>query len=80
MDVGPNVERAAAFKLCGKSMILSIIEMLAESMTLADKSGVGADLLLEFMRDFIPAPSVIGYGTRSVDKYQLLTLSTTMST
>lgn len=30
IDVGNNVERAAAFKLCGNGMIASIIELLAE--------------------------------------------------
>lgn len=60
IDVGANVERAASFKLCGNSMILSIIETLAESMILAEKSGVGAELLYEFIKEFLPAPSFIG--------------------
>lgn len=64
IDVGSNVERAAAFKLCGNSLILSIVETLAESMTLADKTGVGAELLFEFVKEFIPAPSFIGYGSK----------------
>jgi len=31
-------------------VILGVIEILAESMTLADKTGVGAPLLMEFVR------------------------------
>ncbi|BGP69263.1 hypothetical protein NBRC10513v2_002606 [Rhodotorula toruloides] len=64
IDVGNNVERAAAFKLCGNGMIASIIELLAEAMTLADRTGVGSDLLFEFIKEFLPAPSFIGYGSK----------------
>jgi 3-hydroxyisobutyrate dehydrogenase-like beta-hydroxyacid dehydrogenase len=32
-----------------------VIELLSESMTLADKSGVGADLLYEFIKEFLRA-------------------------
>ncbi|GAA6052053.1 hypothetical protein JCM3770_002342 [Rhodotorula araucariae] len=64
IDVGSNVERAAAFKLCGNGMIASIIELLAEQFTLADRTGVGADLLYEFVKEFLPAPSFIGYGAK----------------
>ncbi|GAA5837134.1 hypothetical protein JCM11251_005263 [Rhodosporidiobolus azoricus] len=62
IDVGSNVERAASFKLQGNGLIIGIIELLAEGMTLADKSGVGSDLLYEFIKEFIPAPSFVGYG------------------
>lgn len=34
MDLGSNVEKAAAFKLCGNSLILGVIELLAETFTL----------------------------------------------
>lgn len=50
IDVGSNVERAAAFKLNGNFLILSIIESLSEAMTLADKTGVGANLLMDFVK------------------------------
>ncbi|KAK4053548.1 hypothetical protein OIV83_001716 [Microbotryomycetes sp. JL201] len=64
LDVGSNVERASAFKLNGNMMVLGIIELLAEGLTLAEKTGVGAELLMEFVKEFMPAPSAIGYGTR----------------
>lgn len=79
LDVGSNVERAAAFKLsesaffftgtgeqdcssyftplfpscvcaAGNFLLLGILETLAEALTLADKCGVGADLLMEFVK------------------------------
>ncbi|GAA5829479.1 hypothetical protein JCM3766R1_001113 [Sporobolomyces carnicolor] len=67
IDVGANVERASAFKLLGNSVVLGVIELLAESMTLADKSGVGAELLFEFIKEFLPAPSFIGYGKKILE-------------
>ncbi|BGP46971.1 hypothetical protein JCM10450v2_002823 [Rhodotorula kratochvilovae] len=67
IDVGSNVERAAAFKLCGNGMIASIIELLAEQFTLADRTGVGADLLYEFVKEFLPAPSFVGYGAKILE-------------
>ncbi|GAA5998206.1 hypothetical protein JCM5350_000546 [Sporobolomyces pararoseus] len=67
IDVGANVERAASFKLLGNSVVLGVIELLAESMTLADKSGVGSELLYEFIKEFLPAPSFIGYGKKILE-------------
>ncbi|KAM0788608.1 hypothetical protein ACM66B_001728 [Microbotryomycetes sp. NB124-2] len=64
LDVGSDVERASKFKLNGNFMVLGIIELLAEGLTLAEKTGVGAELLMEFVKEFMPAPSAIGYGTR----------------
>lgn len=52
MDFGSNPERAASFKLIGNSLILSTIEMLSEGMTLAEKTGVGADRYFEFIQEF----------------------------
>jgi len=64
IDVGSNVERAASFKLNGNFLILGIIEILAEGMTLAEKTGVGSELLYEFIKEFLPAPSFLGYGKK----------------
>ncbi|CAO1622366.1 unnamed protein product [Jaminaea pallidilutea] len=68
MDFGANPERAASFKLIGNAMILSTIEVLSETMTLAEKTGVGADSFMEFVTDFFPAPSAIGYGNKLLNQ------------
>jgi hypothetical protein len=44
-----------------------IIELLAESMTFADKNGVGSDLVYEFIKEFMPIPSALGYGQKIMD-------------
>ncbi|KAI5475377.1 phosphogluconate dehydrogenase (decarboxylating) [Pseudohyphozyma bogoriensis] len=67
IDVGSNVERASAFKLNGNFLTIGIIENLAEAMTLATRTGVGADLLMEFVKECLPAPSFIDYGTKIVN-------------
>ena len=36
------------------------MENLAEALTLANKTGVGADLLMEFVKEFLPSPSFVG--------------------
>lgn len=87
IDIGSNVERAAAFKLTGNGLVIGVrlpysllivptradpartqvIELLAESMTFADKNGVGSDLVYEFVKEFMPAPSMLGYGQKILD-------------
>ncbi|GAA5975407.1 hypothetical protein JCM10908_005153 [Rhodotorula pacifica] len=64
LDLGSNVERAASLKLIGNGTIVCLIEVLSECMTLADRSGVGADLYYEFIKEFLPAPSMLGYGAK----------------
>lgn len=67
MDFGSNPEKAASFKLIGNSFILGQIEILAETMTLAEKTGVGAGRFFEFIEEFFPAPSAIGYGKKILE-------------
>ncbi|KAF8324060.1 NAD(P)-binding protein [Clavulina sp. PMI_390] len=50
VDMGGNVEKAAKLKIIGNSMILGQIELLAEAMTLADKSEVGAANLYDVIK------------------------------
>jgi 3-hydroxyisobutyrate dehydrogenase-like beta-hydroxyacid dehydrogenase len=54
MDFGEEADKASTFKLIGNSMIISTLEMLSETMTLADKTGVGSDRVLEWIKDFYP--------------------------
>lgn len=66
-DLGNNVNKAASFKLLGNSMILSLIEVLSECHTLAEKTGIGAATFDQFINDFFPAPSAIGYSKKLLD-------------
>lgn len=54
MKFGEKAAKAVEFKLIGNSMILSTVEMLSETMTLAEKTGIGADRVLEWIKIFYP--------------------------
>ncbi|GAA5961463.1 hypothetical protein JCM8115_003458 [Rhodotorula mucilaginosa] len=64
LDVGSDVERAASLKLIGNGTIVCLIEVLSECMTLAGQTGVGESLYYEFIKEFLPAPSMLGYGAK----------------
>lgn len=53
-DLGANVEKAASFKLVGNSLILGVIELLAETMTLAEQTGVGQENLYKLIQGQSP--------------------------
>ncbi|KAK8861212.1 hypothetical protein IAR55_002031 [Kwoniella newhampshirensis] len=64
MDLGSNVERAMSFKLVGNSLELGFIELISECFTLCDQSGVGADKLVELIKDQHKSPALIRYADR----------------
>ncbi|KAF8336454.1 NAD(P)-binding protein [Cantharellus anzutake] len=67
IDLGENVEKPSALKLIGNSFILGTIELLAETMTLAEKSGVGAPALFGVVKGELQAPQlqkVHSYGSK----------------
>ncbi|KAF8753804.1 NAD-P-binding protein [Rhizoctonia solani] len=64
IDLGGNVEKAASMKLVGNSFILGAIELIAETQTLADKAGVGAEQLDAFIGDMFPIPLLTNYSKK----------------
>ncbi|GBB85559.1 hypothetical protein RclHR1_12050004 [Rhizophagus clarus] len=56
INVGEDVTKAATFKLIGNFFVGGAIELLSEGMTLAEKTGVGRDKLMEFIDLFFPGP------------------------
>ncbi|KAJ7084736.1 NAD-P-binding protein [Mycena crocata] len=64
IDLGGNLEKAPTFKLIGNSMILGTLEILAESYTLAEKSGIAATEVHNLVKDIFPAPGMIRYSER----------------
>lgn len=64
IDMGGNVEKASKLKIIGNSMVLGQIELLAESLTLADKSGVGAANLYDVIKTIFPTAAFMGYGAK----------------
>ncbi|TFY73606.1 hypothetical protein EWM64_g10407 [Hericium alpestre] len=64
LDLGGNLEKAPTFKLIGNSLVLGVLELLAEAFTLAEKTGVGEELVQEYVKELMPAPLMIAYGEK----------------
>ncbi|CAL1694656.1 unnamed protein product [Somion occarium] len=67
IDLGGNLEKAPTFKLIGNSFILGTLEILAETLTLGEKSGIPANQVYGLIKDIMPAPPVINYGEKMVN-------------
>ncbi|KAG9314152.1 NAD(P)-binding protein [Chiua virens] len=67
IDLGGNIEKAPTFKLIGNGMIMGANELLAETLTLGEKSGVGAHAVYDLVKEIMPAPGLIAYGERMVN-------------
>ncbi|THG95470.1 hypothetical protein EW026_g6190 [Hermanssonia centrifuga] len=66
IDLGGNLEKAPTFKLIGNSLLLGSLEVLAESFTLAEKSGIQASQVQNLVKDIMPAPVFENYGNKMV--------------
>ncbi|KNC99338.1 uncharacterized protein SPPG_05586 [Spizellomyces punctatus DAOM BR117] len=64
IDVGTEPHLGTTQKLCGNFFIASCIEMISEAVTLADKSGLSRQNVLDFINTMLPCPVIQGYGTR----------------
>ncbi|KAI6112459.1 NAD(P)-binding protein [Pisolithus croceorrhizus] len=69
LDVGGNVERAPTLKLVCNGMLMSANELLAEVLTLGEKSGIGAQAVYNLMKEVMPTPSLIIYGDRMLNQH-----------
>lgn len=66
--LGEDGHRAAAMKLVGNGMILSVIGGLADVMTLADEQGLGADEVMALFDHFDLRRSMAGRGGRMAQR------------
>lgn len=55
---------APTLKLIGNSLILGFMEVMAESITAGEKSGIGAPAVLGLITDMFPAPPLLNYSTK----------------
>lgn len=51
-------------KLICNSVILGFNEVMAEAFTMGEKSGIGAEAVLNFIHDFYPVPSLNNYSNK----------------
>lgn len=66
IDCGTDIQKGFELKLVGNFFISGVVELLAEGMTLADKSGLTQEKLMEFINLMFPAVPFKGYGTKMV--------------
>jgi 3-hydroxyisobutyrate dehydrogenase-like beta-hydroxyacid dehydrogenase len=62
--VGNEPHLANVLKLVGNFFVISAIETLSEAFTLAEKSGLEVDRVLDVVKALLPVPLFQGYGAR----------------
>ncbi|GFR40341.1 hypothetical protein Agub_g883 [Astrephomene gubernaculifera] len=71
LDLSDEAPKANIMKLLANFHLVSLIELLAEGMTLAEKNGISRDLYSSFISEMLPAPIVTGYcGRMAADAFQ----------
>lgn len=60
VDAGQEAYHSNVLKLTTNFFIVSMIELIAEGMTLADKNGVSRDALLAVLKESFPGPITSG--------------------
>ena len=60
VDAGPEARHSNVLKLTTNFFIASMIELIAEGMTLADKNGVSRDAVLSVLKESFPGPITTG--------------------
>ncbi|KAG2429596.1 hypothetical protein HXX76_010829 [Chlamydomonas incerta] len=64
LDLGGEAHKANVMKLLANFHLVSLIELLAEGMTLAEKNGIPRQSYMSFIDEILPVPIVHGYGSR----------------
>ena len=67
IDLGPDVTKAGLLKIAGNTMILGMVEILAEALVFAEKSGLGTDKLDEFIQTMFPHSPFSAYSKRMIN-------------
>jgi 3-hydroxyisobutyrate dehydrogenase-like beta-hydroxyacid dehydrogenase len=66
IPVGPDVSKATLLKVAGNTMIMGIVEILAETLVLAEKSGLGKETFDEFIQLMFPQSPFALYSKRMI--------------
>ncbi|KAG2075168.1 NAD(P)-binding protein [Suillus decipiens] len=67
IDVGENVEKASTLKLIGNGNLAAALELLAETLTLGEKSGIGQQIVYDLITEIMPAPGLLAYGNKMIN-------------
>ena len=66
IPVGPDVSKATLLKVTGNVMIQGMVEIVAEALVLADKSGLGTDVLDNYIQLMFPRSPFALYSKRMI--------------
>jgi len=69
LDLGEDLTKAPTLKLIGNSMILGVIELLAEAQTLAAKTGIAPAQVHQLVQELFPCPPMVNYSARISNAY-----------
>jgi 3-hydroxyisobutyrate dehydrogenase-like beta-hydroxyacid dehydrogenase len=64
--LGPEVSKATLLKITGNTMILGMVEILAEALVFAEKSGTGTETLDSFIQLMFPNSPFAAYSKRMI--------------
>ncbi|KAG1784220.1 NAD(P)-binding protein [Suillus placidus] len=67
IDLGENVEKASTLKLIGNGNLAAALELLAETLTLGEKSGIGQQTVYDLITEIMPAPGLLAYGNKMIN-------------
>lgn len=67
IDLGENVEKASTLKLIGNGNLAAALELLAETLTLGEKSGIGQQTVYDLITEIMPAPGLVAYGNKMIN-------------
>jgi 3-hydroxyisobutyrate dehydrogenase-like beta-hydroxyacid dehydrogenase len=66
ITLGPDVSKATLLKITGNTMILGMVEILAEALVFAEKSGLGTETLDTFIQLMFPNSPFAAYSKRII--------------
>src|SRR5437762_2403842 len=66
IQLGTDVSKAALLKITGNAMILGMVEILAEALVVAEKSGLGTENLDNFIQLMFPNSPFAAYSKRMI--------------
>ncbi|KAJ2455082.1 hypothetical protein EV183_001011 [Coemansia sp. RSA 2336] len=67
LDCGDDPVKAVQFKILGNFLISSTLEAVSEGMAVVREAGISPGLYLQFIKEMMPARSIVGHASKLVD-------------
>ncbi|KAJ2851658.1 hypothetical protein IWW36_000981 [Coemansia brasiliensis] len=67
LDCGDDPVKAVQFKILGNFLISSTLEAVSEGMAVVREAGISPDLYLQFIKEMMPARSIVGHASKLVE-------------